>query len=204
MHGWVAEIVFGYIPYKTWRYIKESCGGDASEYARRYNSEELPEHHWLGDQNGLFSLHDYSNLGEFYAIDPETSYLSVADEDGELLIDSEKISVFAESEEEGRWDAVCAPKKWRLSYDEVIPKHNRHFWMYVEENKGGLCESEFEIEEDFDKSKLKVYIQKVLYNHADDCFLMLERVEYGDDILWEIGEGEDQDPSPKGEYFYVF
>lgn len=169
--SWGAECVAGQIPDNIWKYIEDECDGEGSEYAEKLNDGEVPEEFKLAEDMGSFCdadcfFHEYLPYAD--------TDIRVIDED-----DHEVLSCSLEDLTQVRVDSTEPPDEYDEN-EEPLPSKPCFVWRSVE--KSTWISGELELDEPFDKDKLKVNVCRL--NLFDEYFLDFARsIAYGDKVF---------------------
>ena len=157
--NWGSECVAGEIPDNIWKFIEVECDSDASTYLEKLEEGEVPEDLKLAEDNSSF----YDVPGFFDCYGPYSDgTLTVTDEDdNEIEIDA------SEFPKETEYTSCTVGKPYFV-------------WESVE--KGGW-DATLDIDEPFDKSKLKLHTRKLSYDDDNYSKEFITAVEYDGQML---------------------
>ncbi len=157
--NWGSECVAGEIPDNIWKFIEDECDSDASTYLEKLEEGEVPEDLKLAEDNSSF----YDVPGFFDCYGPYSDgTLTVTDEDdNEIEIDA------SEFPKETEYTSCTVGKPYFV-------------WESVE--KGGW-DATLDIDEPFDKSKLKLHTRKLSYDDDNYSKEFITAVEYDGQML---------------------
>lgn len=168
---WGAECVAGQIPDNIWKYIQDECDGDASTYREKLDEGEILEEFKLAED--IWSFYDADSFFHEYLPYADTD-IRVIDEDGHVVLSCPlnelKQEIVDETEPDGEYD----------ENEEPLPYKPCFIWRSVE--KSTWIYGELELDEPFDKDKLKVNVCRL--NLFDEHIIDFARsIAYGDKVF---------------------
>lgn len=160
--NWGSECVAGVIPDKIWKYIQDECDGDLETYKDKLDEDEVPEEFKIAEDEG--SYNDCDSF--FYEYGPYSDgTLTVCDEDGH----KEFMTI----------EAKDLPSETQYT---SVPDGKPYF-VWESSEKGSWVAYIETDDEPFDKSKLKLHVKKLCYNHDDDSLAFITGLEYDDEVV---------------------
>lgn len=176
-YGWGQELAIGSVPKEIWDYIQDEYEGDVASYIDDLGEDgKIPEEFRLIDE--MCELCDNDDLCHEYCGWFSSGHIEITDDEGNIIYECD-----CSEQEEFEKSGIQ-----REIHCDVIDPSVRYISVFSSVEKGSFRAGEFELEGEFDPTKLNVICNFVKYN-GEDSELFVIGFEYaGEEIDCEFGD----------------
>lgn len=179
-YGYGQELAIGSVSKKVWDYIQDEYDGDVERYLDDAQSDYFGDHK-IPDEfrvvDAMCALCDNDDLAHEYGGWLESGQIEITDDEGTVIYECD---CSAETFERLgiRLDIEC----------EVVDPSVRYISVFSSEEKGSFRTGEFDIEGEFDPTKLTVRCRSVEYDGEESEVLVLGFEYDGKEIDCDFGD----------------